>query len=200
MKKWKIKNERPEEVYKNPEIFYTKEESSRYNTSSGMAKVQQKIANRIMQLLDLENGHNLTLLDVGCGTGNTLTAFESFGFNVFGADISKEMLKFAKEKGFKVKRGSMTELKKVFPTRHFDFVISISALQWLKEKKEYTKAIESISAVLKKGGKSVIQFYPETEKELELVRNIILDKGYTLETIIDNPDNPRKRLVFLVFY
>ena len=101
MKKWKIKNERPEEVYKNPEIFYTKEESSRYNTSSGMAKVQQKIANRIVQLLDLKNGHNLTLLDVGCGTGNTLTAFESFGFNVFGADISKEMLKFAKEKGYK---------------------------------------------------------------------------------------------------
>jgi len=197
---WEVKNERPEEIYKDPEVFYTKEESSRYNSSSGMKNIQHKIAKRVLQLLEMENGKNKTLLDIGCGTGNTLEVFEDFGFDCIGVDVSANMLKYAKEKGFKVKQGSVTELNKAFPTSKFDFVISISALQWLKEKKEYEKAITSISKVLKKGGKCVIQFYPETEKELELVRNIILDAGYTLETIIDNPDNPRKRLVFLVWY
>ncbi|MDD4983849.1 MAG: methyltransferase domain-containing protein [Candidatus ainarchaeum sp.] len=197
---WVVKTERPEEIYKNPEIFYTKEEAERYSNSSGMKNTQHKIAKRVLQLLEIENGKGKTLLDLGCGTGNTLEVFEESEFNCVGLDISKEMLKFAKEKGFKTKQGSITELHKFFPISKFDFVISISALQWLKEKKEYQKAISSISWVLKKNGKCVIQFYPGTEKELELVRNVILDAGYTLETIIDNPDNPRKRLVFLVFY
>jgi len=200
MSGWAVSNQRPEEIYKNPEIFYTKEESERYANSSGMKNTQQKIAKRVLQLLEIENGNGKSLLDIGCGTGNTLEVFAESGFDCTGVDVSANMLKYAKEKGFSVKKGSVTELEKIFPTGKFDFVISISALQWLKEKKEYQKAISSISKVLKKGGKCVIQFYPETEKELELVRNIILDADYTLETIIDNPNNPRKRLVFLVFY
>ncbi len=196
--KWEVKGERPEEIYKDPVLFYTKEEAERYNNSSGMRNVQQKIANRIIALLELELGTEKVLLDVGCGTGNTLEIFNEFGFDCTGLDVSKEMLKFAKEKGLKVKQGSITELNKAFPTRKFDLVVSISAMQWLQTKEDYKKAGESIKSVLKKGGKSVIQFYPKSSEELERISKIFANIFDKVEIIIDNPDNPRKRLVFLV--
>ena len=38
------------------------------------------------------------LLDVACGTGNLMLELKKLGFNVFGLDLNKEMIKIAKKK------------------------------------------------------------------------------------------------------
>ena len=77
---WKVKIDRPEEIYGNPEDYYTEEEIERYARSGGMRRAQQKIALRILQLLNIEEGSKL--LDLGCGVGYTTEVYLNKGFEV----------------------------------------------------------------------------------------------------------------------
>ena len=66
----------------------------------------------------INNIKNLEILDVGCGSGGTSTAFLQFG-NVTGIDFSLLALKFAKEKGLtNVIRSTSTSIP--FSSEKFD--------------------------------------------------------------------------------
>jgi len=194
-KKWKVKIERPEEVYGDPSSYYTEEEIERYARSGGMKRAQERIAHRILELLGLKKGSKL--LDLGCGVGFTTEVYRKEGYEVIGLDILPKMLEKAKEKGLKVKEGDMRELPKLFEREEFDAVVSASALQWIKEREDIEKLVSGIRYVLKKGGKLVIQFYPKSQKELWRVARLFKKEGFEGEVVIDNPDNPRKRRIYL---
>lgn len=66
-KGWVVKNDRPEEYLKSPEIYYSDEEVEKYSRSGGMERAQQKIASRVLELLDLKNPS--LILDLGSGPG-----------------------------------------------------------------------------------------------------------------------------------
>lgn len=193
---WVIKNSRPEEFLGDPRIFYTDDEAEKYSRSSAMRKVQASIAFRVIELLGLPPGS--TLLDLGSGPGLTAEVYSSEGYKVTCLDVIPKMLAKAKEKGFECVEGDMKNLAKLFPKRKFDAVVSASALQWLKNLEDIKELALGINHVLAKNSPCVIQFYPKSEQELNLIINLFRKNGFSVSSVIDNPGNPRKRTIFLV--
>lgn len=193
---WYVKNERPEEIYLEPGKYYTKEEVEHYSRSSGMKNVQQKIARRILEIIDLSKQSKI--LDLGCGTGNTLQVYDEKGCNVVGLDIIPEMLEHAKEKGFETVLGDIRNLKEIFRNNEFDCIVSASALQWLKKKEDFANTAQGIWFVLKPEGRFCIQFYPYSALELRYAEHAFTKEGFNVKVIVDNENNPRKKLIFIV--
>jgi ubiquinone/menaquinone biosynthesis C-methylase UbiE len=92
------------------------------------------------------------VLDVGCGKGRFARVLqERFpGANIWGLDISEEMLRFVPA-GVKTRAGLMTELP--FPASTFDFVYATESLEHAVE---IERAVSEMCRVLKPGGKLVI--------------------------------------------
>jgi len=95
----------------------------------------------------LKNKKDNRLLDVGCGTGINLKNLGKFG-KVYGADISKEALKFCKERKFKnLKISSIENLK--YPNNFFDIITSFNVLCCVKDD---FLAMKEMYRVCKPGG------------------------------------------------
>jgi len=88
---------RPEESGP-PENFYGVAEARKYTSSSRIVRVQAEIADRCIELLNLETSRKKLILDVGCGSGLSGAALERAGHAWVGCDVSKEMLKIASER------------------------------------------------------------------------------------------------------
>lgn len=194
--KWVVSIDRPEEIYGDPSLYYTDEEIEKYARCGGMRRAQEKIAYRIIELLDLEK--KAKLLDLGCGIGYTTSVYKSEGYDVTGLDILPKMLQKARERGLKVVEGDMRELPNLFDKCSFDAVVSASALQWLKQREDVLKVANGINYVLQDKGKVVIQFYPKSEEEMINTARIFKKEGFNGEIIVDNPENPKKRTIYLV--
>ncbi|MCD6398860.1 MAG: class I SAM-dependent methyltransferase [Candidatus Aenigmarchaeota archaeon] len=195
-KGWFIKNERPEEIYLNPAEYYTKEEIEKYSKSSSMKKAQEKNIKRILELL--EAVPPAKVLDIGCGVGFSTKFLEELGYKTIGIDVLSEMLKKAKEKKLKVKKVDAKDLSNFFKKEEFDYVVSTSALQWVKGSSNQEKIAKGIWYVLKPDGKVGIHFYPKSEEEMKLWGRIFKKAGFNGNFIVDNPENSRKRNIYLI--
>jgi 18S rRNA (guanine1575-N7)-methyltransferase len=193
---WIVKNIRPEEMLQDPFLYYTKDEVEKYSKSGGMKRAQQEIAFKILDLIKVKKSEKI--LDVGCGVGYTLEVFQSQGYKIDGIDLIQEMVDKAKKNGFKVKQADMKNLNKVIKKERYNLIISISALQWIKEKEELQQVAKSFFHVLKKNGRAVIQFYPKSKQELLMILEVFKKNGFSGNELIENEDDPRKRLVFLI--
>ena len=195
-KGWVVKNNRPEEDLGNPLLYYTDEEVEKYSRSGGMRRAQEKIAYRVLELLELDSGKSL--LDIGSGPGYTAEVYCSEGYNVTCMDLIPKMISKAKEKGFEAYVGDMKDVGKLFEGRKFDGVVSVSALQWIKGKQEIQRIAQGIYSVLNKNGLLVIQFYPKSEQELKETARIFTQNGFHGQIIIDWPNIPKNRTSYLV--
>jgi len=92
------------------------------------------------------------VLDVGCGKGRfaRILLEENPGAEVWGLDISEEMLKYVPQE-IQTRAGSMTELP--FPDGHFDCVYATESLEHAVE---IDRAVAEMCRVLKPGGRLVI--------------------------------------------
>ena len=99
----------------------------------------------------------LKILDVGCGTGELSLLFAEMGHKVTGIDISRKMLKTAKEKAEACRAditfGEGDAENPPFETSSFDIVFSRHLLWTLPYPK---MAVENWGRVLRKNGKVVI--------------------------------------------
>lgn len=86
------------------------------------------------------------ILDVGCGRGDFMEAFENNGINCFGVDLSNNNNKYVFECNFENQ-----ELP--FKDNSFDFCFSKSVLEHLNSSENYLK---EIYRVLKPNGKLII--------------------------------------------
>jgi 18S rRNA (guanine1575-N7)-methyltransferase len=193
-KTWKTSNEAPEDMYKSPLEYYSKDEVEKYARSGGIKKTQEKIAYRIIEFLTNEK----KILDLGCGPGFTTGVYKKEGYNVTGIDIIDDMLEKAKKNKIKFVKGDIRELDKLFNKGEFDAIVSASALQWITERWEMKKVAEGINYILKEEGKIVIQLYIKNEEDLENIAKIFKKAGFAGGIIVDNPENSMKRLCFIV--
>ena len=104
----------------------------------------------IDKFLQCLNGKKI--LDVGCGTGRDCKYIEQKGYDVIGIDISKEMLKIAKEKYPKGKFAIMDMTNIDYPDNTFDGIMANCSLFHIPEEL-LSQTIESFKRVLKNNGK-----------------------------------------------
>jgi ubiquinone/menaquinone biosynthesis C-methylase UbiE len=138
------------------------------------------------------------MLDLGCGIGYTTEFFQKHGFDVVGLDVLRDMIRLAKKRGLHAKLGDMRELRKQFKQSQFDAVVSASALQWLKKQDDIVRVAQGVHYVLKPHGKMIIQFYPRSQDALVSIARLFKKHSFAGDIVIDHPDNPKKRTIYLV--
>jgi SAM-dependent methyltransferase len=197
-----IQNERPEEICGDPLKFYTKDQVQQYAQSKALMRIQEKITIRVLNLAELSAP--ATILDIGMGCGFSTSTALLNGFRMVGFDLNRLFLTFY----------PIAELNPIhadaryvpFRQRQFDAVISISAIQWIIAEKvpAIRKAHLEFFArnaleVVRPGGKVILQFYPKSDEIMRYVGSIfdatgMCEGGF----VIDNPEIPKKRKIYLV--
>jgi ubiquinone/menaquinone biosynthesis C-methylase UbiE len=120
-----------------------------FETSLGkyVADVEKRL---ILDLAAPKKGEKM--LDVGIGTGFFALEFLKRGADVTGIDVSPKMLAVAQKKGFRnISTGDAAEV--TFPDEMFDLVVSITALEFIKEP---LRAVSEMIRVCRKGGRVVV--------------------------------------------
>ena len=88
----------------------------------------------------------------------------------------------------------------------FDACISISALQWLcysnsasqNPRKRLLRFFSSLYSVLKRGGRAVLQFYPETAEQAVLISETATKVGFAGGVVVDYPNSAKAKKHYLV--
>jgi SAM-dependent methyltransferase len=116
----------------------------------------EKWVNYIRLQLDQRKFNELTILDVGCGTGELLVRLLHEGADTVGVDLSQEMLSVAKEKceqaGYSppLFHQSMTDLEGL---GNFDVVtIFCDSLNYLETEEEVCRTFSGVYRHLQEGG------------------------------------------------
>ena len=185
-----------------PEIYYTKERATQYDRNSRIKKIQREMTIRALEILEAEPP--ALVLDLGCGSGRSMQAIVEAGFMVKGIDIADSMLSIAEEKGLEVYKANFTQ-EIPFPSNTFNYVISISTLQWIfhgfkpgEILEKVKKTGREIYRVLKPEGKAIFQFYPKNTEQLDLAGKNLRKAGFQVTKVIDDPKIPKRRKIFLL--
>jgi ubiquinone/menaquinone biosynthesis C-methylase UbiE len=106
---------------------------------------------RVLEMLDQRLNGNATVLDAGCGAGMTILQLLQRGHIVYGVDISREMIRKAKQgvlqagyngKSYNFSTGDVEDLP--FANEYFDAVICMGVFSYLEDD---IKAIQEIYRV-----------------------------------------------------
>ncbi len=198
-----VKRKRPEELYEKASDYFDLETISNYAKSKAIMRTQRKITLRALEILELQKNHCL-ILDAGCGPGFAAIYLNELGHATIALGFISDFLKFYNIKDLNPILADMCSPP--FQTQIFDAIISISALQWIYkdsnlEKKHFDLIglFKSFYSILKPNGKAVFQFYPKNKAILDDIGDIIAENTkFKGNFIIDNPNNPKKRKIFLI--
>lgn len=189
-----------------PELFYNDSEARKYDSSTRMIKIQEEITNRALEMLALPN-RPCYILDIGCGSGLSGQVIEEHGHFWVGSDISQSMLTVANEQ--ENEKGDLchADMGQGLPFRPatFDAAISVSALQWLcysntayqDPKLRLNRFFSSLYSVLKRDGKAVLQFYPETTEQAVLIAQCASRVGFSGGLVVDYPNSSKAKKHYL---
>ncbi|XP_063933075.1 probable 18S rRNA (guanine-N(7))-methyltransferase [Zophobas morio] len=190
-----------------PELYYNEREASKYQQNSRMREIQTVLTRRALELLCLPDRKSCFLLDIGCGTGISGEEISAQGHYWTGIDISPHMLNVALEQGVEGDlfwRDMGQGLN--FRAGTFDGALSISALQWLcnADRKSHNPIkrlncfFQSLYKVLSRGSRAVLQFYPETAEQMNLIIQSALRAGFGGGTVVDYPNSSKAKKIYLV--
>lgn len=79
-----------------PELFYNLTEASKYESNTRIQTIQRQMAERAIELLNLEE--NSFVMDIGCGSGISGEVLSENNYIWEGIDISRDMLDLATAK------------------------------------------------------------------------------------------------------
>ncbi|MHA1914265.1 MAG: methyltransferase domain-containing protein [Promethearchaeota archaeon] len=198
-----VKRRRPEEIYDNIRDYYSEEEISRYSMSKSIMRIQRKITLRALELLELTRS-NLLILDAGCGPGFSTSVIRKQGHYTIALDFIAQFLYFYDIKDLNPIVADICKFP--FKKNIFDAIISISAFQWIirnihkdDNRKRIIDLMRAFYFLLKPKAKMMIQFYPKNRLIIDALGVLITENTkFKGNYIIDNPNNPRKRKIFLL--
>jgi len=150
-------------------------------------------------ILDMAELYNATLspmLDITCGTGNSMLPFLERGIKTTGVDNSLDMLKIAK---LKIPELSFVQAPaQGLPfLRHFNLAISIfDSLNYILDYNELMDAFNSVQEILSPGGHLI--FDMNTPYGLEIIsQNDIRHENPNLISVWRNLYNKKERILTL---
>ncbi|MFW9942643.1 MAG: class I SAM-dependent methyltransferase [Candidatus Thorarchaeota archaeon] len=198
-----VKKKRPEEEYEKVSDYFRGDVLNHYATSKNMMRIQQKITNRALELLNFKN-RGILILDAGCGPGFAGIYLKEMGFRIVALDLIAEFLYF-----YEINEINPINSDMCFPpfkSNIFDAIISISALQWIyrdiNNKMMHFMLVnlfKSFFRILKSNSKVVMQFYPKNKEIMERIGKIVSEHtDFKGQFIIDNPNSHKKRRIFLL--
>lgn len=95
----------------------------------------------------LEEAKPKAVFDLGCGNGYVADQLIQLGFNVYGADASKEGIALARERHpdrFSVWNVESPEIPKQFENIEFDLVLSVEVIEHIYDPRSFIKRCSSI--------------------------------------------------------
>jgi len=191
-----VKRKRPEELYEKASDYFNHETLSNYAKSKSIMRTQRKITLRALEILELRK-NNCLILDAGCGPGFVAIYLNELGHKTIALDIISDFLNFYDIKDLNPILADMCYPP--FKPNTFDSIISISALQWVIRDEKNESERMTITQILKPKSKMIIQFYPKSTAIMDYIAEIVNSKTkFEGNFIIDNPNNPKKRKVFLL--
>ena len=124
------------------------------NTSRRLTYFESLFIHLYRQIFkEIEESGKEDLLDLGCGTGMFRALAEKKGFNVFGVDLSDEILRFAGRQNNEI-NFFLTNFEKLdFADNSMDIVTAINSLQYTNE---FLPVLAEAKRVLKENGKLII--------------------------------------------
>ncbi|XP_072272114.1 18S rRNA (guanine-N(7))-methyltransferase [Pyxicephalus adspersus] len=144
-----------------------------------------------------------------CGSGLSGDYITEQGHHWVGIDISAAMLDVALDREVE---GDLIlgDMGQGIPFRPgtFDGCISISALQWLcnADKKTHNpprrlfRFFTTLYSALARGARAILQLYPETSEQLELVTAQAMRAGFTGGMVVDYPNSTKAKKFFLCLF
>jgi 18S rRNA (guanine1575-N7)-methyltransferase len=198
-----VKKQRPEETFGSVIDYFDESRCSEYSRSKSMMRIQRRITLRALELLEIPKD-NLLILDAGCGPGFASFYLDELNYTLIALDLIPYFLKYYDMRIVNPISADMCLLP--FKPNKFDVILSISALQWVfreihneSMKLNLINLIQSFYYVLKPNSKAIFQFYPKNTAVMDSIGKIITNNSsFKGNYIIDNPENPKKRKIFLI--
>lgn len=164
-----------------------------YDTILNLIGFGYKQREKIVKLLNLENGEKL--LDVGCGTGTLLIVAKKLNpdIDAIGIDIDEKILKIATEKtkkeNLKVSYLNASADRLPFKNSSFDVVVSSLAFHHLPFNIK-KGAIFEIKRILKKDGRFLLVDFGKTENFwinvfYQIVKFLRIEEATTLKDNVE---------------
>lgn len=209
---WVVSTERPEEQCSSPREYWTRDRILAVARASGQARIQYKLAMNAWMHLSSRiqrgstNDDATTILDVGCGLGFVGDLLACDGRVVVGIDMIPDMIEIGGTRAgvqAATRRGSYhpavaSAQHLPFRSGVIDVAISVSAMQWAREAGDIEGLGRELNRVVVAGGGVAIQFFPRSRDAMMNFGQLLGAAGFDGGIVIDNPDNPRKRRVYLV--
>ncbi len=188
--------------------FFSTDEESVSQWSRLMGKVYEETRGNIER--EYPSGK---ILDMGCGLGLFLKLWNSQKWELYGIDISKKAVGYAKSKGLNVRQGSLE--KTDFSDDYFDVITMFYVLEHLPRP---LKVLQEARRILKEDGLLVIRvpqsiaaerflkffgvrrnlFHPPMhlyDFSTEILREFLLKAGFKrIKTVIGKPTSPERRM------
>jgi 18S rRNA (guanine1575-N7)-methyltransferase len=193
---------------------FVDENARGYHDARWMARIQATTTRRALALLEDERmGKPLSaddrragiVLDAGCGNGFSTAVILDDGFSVVvGVELSADMLAL-RDLDNPVVQADMARLP--FRQEVVSVLVSISAMTFLSQqvdeldrtKQIYDSFARQLAGLIKPGGRGVIEFYPKSREELDIISGAFGSKsGFSGFLVVDKPGT-RKEQKFLVF-
>jgi len=118
----------------------------------------KKAVRHINSFLNIKEHHSI--LDVGCGNGLTLKVLSEFTKNLYGCDVSKNMVSLVNKK-YHVPAFVSTADKLPFADESFDRVICMAVMQYYSDIESARKAVKDMYRVCRPGGIMLIGDIPD---------------------------------------
>lgn len=142
------------------------------------ADIQYLLAERLLKEIKQQSILPESILDIGCGTGKlTHALLRQYPYAaVIGLDVSREMVKVAKDRGIEAVSADAQRLP--FRDETFNLIVSNAAYQWVGN---LSAAFQEAHRILKENGKFIFScFGKKTLKELRdcfgIEENILPEK------------------------
>ena len=136
-----------------------------------------QIINKIYDIVISKS--NVTVLDIGFGTGTLTQKLYQYGCDIYGQDFSSKMIELASNKmpNANLYQGDFTKgIVKQLKQRSYDFIVATYSIHHLKVD-EKVKFLHELLALLNKNGMILIgDVMFETQEQLEKCREELLDK------------------------